>query len=98
MTESAEEKLAVRRARWEKMQRDGIWRYALKEGVIKWGFGTAVLWLIFMSIVANGDLIYSVIVPYALVGFPVGGFFFGILMWYSLHGLIRLASKYAARK
>ena len=93
-----EEKLAERQARWEKMQRDGIWRFALREGVLKWGFGTAILWLVLMSVLTKGDFNYVIMIPYALVAFPIAGVFFGIFMWYVLHGLNRLSSKLAQRK
>lgn len=95
---TSEEKLAARRARWEKVQQDGIWRFALKEGVFKWGFGTAVLWLVLLSVLTKGEIDYALMIPYALVAFPVGGFFFGVFMWYVLHGLNRLAKRLAQRE
>ena len=92
------EKLAARRARWEKTQKDGIWRFAFREGVLKWGFGTAVLSLVLMSVFAEGSLDYIVVVPSAFIAFPIGGFFFGVIMWYALLGLNRLANRVAQRK
>lgn len=98
MAKTAEEKLAARQERWKKTQRDGIWRFALIEGVLKWGIGTAILWLVLMTVVSEGGLDYGFYAPYALITFPVGGFFFGIIMWYALHGLNQLAKKLANRK
>jgi hypothetical protein len=93
-----EDKLAARRARWDKIQRDGIWRFVLREGVLKWGLGTAVLWVVAMSVVTSGNVDYMLMVPLSLVAFPIGGFFFGVAMWYMLQGLSRLATKLARRK
>ena len=98
MAMTPQEKRAARRARWDRMQRDGIWRFVLKVGVLGWGFGTAVLWLVGMSIVTKGNLDYPLIIPYALVAFPIGGFFFGVIMWYWLRILVRRANKRNQRK
>jgi len=98
MATNADEKLTAQQERWKKIQRDGIWRFVLKEGVLKWGIGTAVLWLVLMSVVSDGGLNYRSLVPRALAAFPIGGLFFGIVMWHTLHRTSRLAKKSGGRK
>jgi hypothetical protein len=68
--------------RWERTRRMGrtklIWLY----GVLGWGVSVAVSWSMLMSWIRGWDRLH-VLLPLALVIFPLGGFFFGIVAWRS---------------
>lgn len=68
--------------RWQTIREQGLLRFVVVHGVLKWGFGTAVLWLLIMSAVTGGQIDYGRVVPTALVVFPLLGVVFGLSLWY----------------
>jgi hypothetical protein len=68
-------------ARWEKLRKMGRTRFIWLYGVLAWGVSVGVMWALGMT-AANGDWErLPVTLGIALVGFPIGGYFFGALMW-----------------
>jgi hypothetical protein len=66
--------------KWEKTRRMGRGKYTLIYGMLLWGIPTAILWALAMSAVQGWDRLPLLLVL-ALVAFPIGGIFFGRLMW-----------------
>ena len=66
--------------KWEKTLRMGRGKYSLIYGMLLWGIPTAILWALAMSAVQGWDRL-SMLLMLALVAFPIGGIFFGRLMW-----------------
>lgn len=66
--------------RWEKTRRMGRPRFVLLVGVLYWGVLTGLLWSVAMAAIQGWDRLPTLL-PIALVGFPVGGFFFGAYVW-----------------
>jgi hypothetical protein len=52
------------------------------------------LWLVALSVVTQGTIDYAFYIPYALVAFPIGGFFFGIVMWHFFHWFPRFVRQF----
>ena len=67
-------------AKWEKIRKGGLLRFVLLWGVLFWGLGTAILYSLFMSLVAHVDFLG--ILPISLIAFPIGGIFFGLTVWW----------------
>ncbi len=74
-------------ARWKRIREQGLIRFVLVQGVIKWGIGTALAWLAFMTLVTGGQYNYGTAVPYALIIFPSLGIVFGLALWFALNRL-----------
>jgi hypothetical protein len=53
-----------------------IWTY----GVLGWGVGTAVLWTVCMTWANGWSNLLTIGIP-ALILFPIGGYFWGAIMW-----------------
>ncbi|MEM6798040.1 MAG: hypothetical protein AAF589_00870 [Planctomycetota bacterium] len=70
----------ARMARWEKTRARGRNRFIRVYGVLGWGVSTAVFWSIFMTFVQGWERLLQVL-PFALVAFPIGGYFFGSWAW-----------------
>ncbi|MEM6512406.1 MAG: hypothetical protein AAF660_05295 [Pseudomonadota bacterium] len=68
--------------RWQTIREQGLLRFVVVQGVLRWGFGTAVFWLLIMTAVTGGQIDYGRVVPTALVVFPVLGVVFGLSLWY----------------
>lgn len=68
-------------AQWEKIRAKGKNNFVWVRGVLIWGLVTAVMWSIFMEYTqpSANKLIRPVI---ALILFPCGGFFWGLLTWH----------------
>ena len=80
--ETDKEKAA--RQKWdelrEKLGRKGfIWKY----GVIRWGILTAILSSLMMGAWKGWEHLY-VSLPVALIVFPIGGYFWGSMVWASM--------------
>ncbi len=73
MTERQAEKWAVTRAK-------GRRHFILLFGVLFWGLSTAVLWAALMTAM-HGPQMLPAVLPFAAIGFPIGGYFWGALMW-----------------
>lgn len=70
------------RIKWEKLRVMGKRKFVIQFGVLRWGILTAVLWSVFMHIAQPVEQWY--IRPLiALVLFPLGGAFVGIISWNS---------------
>jgi len=67
-------------ARWKKTRQMGRGRYTLIYGVLIWGVVTGVLWSIAMAWMQGWAQLPGLLVL-ALIGFPIGGYFYGRLMW-----------------
>jgi hypothetical protein len=67
-------------ARWEKTRRMGRMRYIWLVGVLGWGVATGSMWAIAMAAMQGWERL-PVLLPLALVGFPIGGYFFGAWVW-----------------
>jgi hypothetical protein len=58
-------------------------QFVRRYGVLGWGVSTAVIWAVLMvAIESSASLL--VLLPIALVLFPIGGYFFGQALW-SVH-------------
>lgn len=68
------------REKWEKTRQMGPKRYTLIYGMLLWGVPVAFLWSVTMSAMQGWDRLPLLLVI-ALIGFPIGGIFFGKLMW-----------------
>ena len=67
-------------ARWEKTRRMGRTRYIWLVGVLGWGVATGTMWAVAMAAMRGWDRL-PVLLAIALVGFPLGGYFFGMWTW-----------------
>jgi hypothetical protein len=66
--------------RWKKTRQMGRGRYTLIYGVLIWGVATGVIWALAMSAIQGWERL-PILLVLALVAFPIGGIFFGRLMW-----------------
>lgn len=64
----------------ERLRRMGRRTYILRYGVILWGGLTGLLWAAAMPFVVENWSFWIGLVL-ALVGFPIGGYFWGAWMW-----------------
>ncbi|MEM8684389.1 MAG: hypothetical protein AAGF72_13210 [Pseudomonadota bacterium] len=67
--------------RWLTLREQGPVRFVIVQGVLKWGFGTAIAWLALMTIFTGSQINYAVVVPRALMIFPAFGVVFGASLW-----------------
>jgi hypothetical protein len=67
------------REKWSKTRKKGRTRFIWLYGVVGWGVVTGVLWAAAMAFQGLGHL--PLLLPLALIVFPIGGFFFGRKMW-----------------
>ncbi len=66
--------------RWERMRQLGRSRYIWRHGVLGWGVTVAIAWSLSMAWMDGWDQL-PILLPLALVLFPIGGYFFGAFMW-----------------
>ena len=71
---------AEQRERWKKTRQMGRGRYTLIYGVLLWGVGVGFLWALAMAWIQGWNRLPMFLVL-ALIGFPIGGIFYGRLMW-----------------
>jgi hypothetical protein len=65
---------------WEATRKGGKWRFVLKQGVLRWGVVTALLFSILMHFVQPQEPIW--LRPLiSIVVFPLGGILFGYWLW-----------------
>ncbi len=69
-------------ARWTQVRRKGPLRFVLLRGVLGWGLTAALLYSLIMCAVTGANL--RLLLPTALVLFPVGGLLWGAVMWWIL--------------
>jgi hypothetical protein len=67
-------------ARWEKTRKMGRARYIWLVGVLGWGVATGSMWAVAMAAMQGWERL-PVLLAMALVGFPIGGYFFGMWVW-----------------
>lgn len=67
-----------RAQRWERIRAKGPIHFVIVYGVLAWGIGTALLFSLFMSLIAGWDLTRLLL---ALLLFPLGGFIWGGVTW-----------------
>jgi len=65
---------------WAKTRQQGLTRYVWIYGVLTWGLTTGVMWAVVTAAMQGWEQL-PFLLPVALIGFPIGGFFFGILTW-----------------
>lgn len=66
--------------RWARTRQLGRSKYIWLCGVIYWGLTTGFLWSMFMAAL-QGWHRWPLLLVIAMVGFPIGGYFFGTTMW-----------------
>ena len=66
--------------RWAKSRQRGRTRYIWVNGVLGWGVTMGLVWPIAMA-AQQGWQHLTGLLPIALVGFPIGGYFFGVWTW-----------------
>ena len=67
--------------RWERTRSKGRERFLWVNGVIGFGVTTAVAWSICMSAFFFGWEMLWLTLPIALLGYSIGGYFWGKIMW-----------------
>lgn len=88
----------------ERLLEKGMKHYVLKYGVLYWGVSTALLFSVAFTIVMNllldVEVSFFLVLPGALVLFPLGGILWGIRMWSFMESSYRkyLDSEKAAPK
>ena len=65
---------------WSKTRRQGRKSYIWKHGVLYWGVPVGIVWALWMNRQQDPWQL-AVMLPLALVVFPIGGYFFGAFMW-----------------
>ena len=66
--------------KWKRIRAQGRNRFIWRQGVLVWGILTGVTWAIVMAATRGWEQIH-VLLPIALIAFPIGGFFFGLIVW-----------------
>ena len=66
--------------RWAKIRAKGRTRFIWFNGVLIWGVMTGILWAVVMAAWQDWSRLPRFL-GFALVGFPIGGYFFGLLTW-----------------
>ena len=67
-------------AKWKKTRELGSRRFTLINGVLLWGLPAGIVWAIAMAALQGWNRLPLFLVL-ALIGFPLGGVFYGKLMW-----------------
>lgn len=78
MSRVATERVATER--WTKIRERGRKRFVLLYGVLGWGVPTALLFTIWNGFAEGWDGLLAKLLI-SLVIFPIGGIFWGMLMW-----------------
>ena len=88
-----QEKLEARRKKWDEMQRQGIWVFALKVGALQWGGIMSALFIAMSLFPLRSTFNYWAYIPMIIgLGLAVG-FLFGLFMWWVLNGLHKWAER-----
>lgn len=70
----------VKHQGWARTLKMGQSEFVWKFGILGWGFPTAILWSLLISN-QQGSARLFVLLPIALILFPIGGFAFGRILW-----------------
>lgn len=73
--------------RWSTLREKGFRRFVLIYGVLGWGLSTGVIWALTMSLLGWSDL--RVVLPTAMVLFPIVGWAWGAFMWWFMELLFQ---------
>ena len=68
------------REKWAKTRQMGRARFVWLIGVAGWGLPTGILWSIMMAFMQGWSKLPLYLVL-AVIGFPIGGYFFGQRIW-----------------
>jgi hypothetical protein len=74
--------------RWAATRSKGRNRYIFVFGVLFWGLSTAILWTVFM-VAIEGWSGLPFYLPFALIGFPAAGYFWGAFTWWLAEAVYR---------
>ena len=66
--------------RWEVTRSKGRDRFVWINGVVGFGLSAGLIWPFFMAALQGWDRLW-VYLPLGLIGFPIGGYFWGRQMW-----------------
>ena len=70
--------------KWEEKRKQGKIKFIMTTGVICWGVTTGILWSLAMFFIDQNPktlkLFISFFIP-GIIGFPIGGYFWGLIMW-----------------
>jgi hypothetical protein len=91
------EKLEERRKRWVEIERQGIWRFAVKKGSFQWGGLMSIIFVVSALWSPNPATNYWIFIPFVVLMSSVAGLPFGLSMWWILHVLHDWAEKKASR-
>jgi hypothetical protein len=67
-------------ARWEATRSKGRSRYIWLFGVVGWGVFTGLIWALILGWQQGWDRLPALL-AFGLIGFPIGGYFWGDWMW-----------------
>jgi hypothetical protein len=66
--------------RWAKTRQIGRTAHIWRCGVLGWGLPVGIIWAVAMAAIQGWDRL-PILLPVALIGFPIGGYFFGVWTW-----------------
>jgi hypothetical protein len=66
--------------KWERTRAKGRNRFIWVTGVLCWGVLTGLVWSVVMAMFQGWDRL-GVLIPIALIAFPIGGYWFGSNVW-----------------
>ena len=66
--------------RWARIRQMGRTRYIWLHGVLGWGLTVGVVWAVIMAASRGWDRL-PILLALAVIGFPIGGYFFGVVTW-----------------
>lgn len=66
--------------RWAKTRQKGRTRYVWFNGMLCWGVTTGVFWSLGMAFMQGWDRL-PLLLAVSMIGFPIGGIFFGLWTW-----------------
>ncbi len=65
--------------RWKKLRKKGVLRFVLQNGVLAWGVPVLIVMAFINKPFENGMAPVSAIIH--CVVYPIGGIFFGLVLW-----------------
>lgn len=77
---------------WSKTRRMGRTRYVWLYGVLRWGLTVGVVWAVVMAAFQGWERL-PILLALAVVGFPMGGYLFGVVTWRQNEGQYEQAKR-----